>query len=135
MNVSLTIKTGTLHLPVVRDGQAVGELCLQPDDTAFLGRFYALIPTLEAQRSALASALDSQKNTPEATLAAMQQANDALRAEIDTVFGSGTAGLVFGTTCSLSMVQQFFEGIAAALEQVRAPKIAAYTAPVKAVLA
>ena len=129
---TLKIETGALLLPVVRDGASVGTLTLLPDDAAFLARFYALLPRLEQQRADLATALQSADTA--VTLTALSAACDTLRAEIDAVFGAGTSALVFGSACSLAMAQQFFEGVSAALQAARAPKLAAYTAPDSAAL-
>ncbi|MEG2288251.1 MAG: hypothetical protein RSC00_10145, partial [Ruthenibacterium sp.] len=56
---TIAIDTGALTLPVVRDGTAVGTLVLHPEDTAFLTKFYALLPKLEQQRVDLTAALQS----------------------------------------------------------------------------
>lgn len=130
---TLAMDSGAVRLPVVRDGRPVGTLVLPVDDTAFLGRFYALLPRLEQQRADLTAALSDADAA--VSLAALNAACETLRGEIDTVFGAGTSALVFGETCSLGMVQQFFAGVGEALRAARAPKLAAYTEADSAVLA
>lgn len=130
----LTITSNVITLPVVRDGVAVGEVKLPVDDTLFLGNFYALLPKLSAHRETLAAALGTKTENPADTLVALDALWQSLRMDIDTVFGTGTSALVFGTACSLSLVQQFFEGVAAAMQTARSSKIARYTKPVSAAL-
>ncbi len=127
MQNTLNLTANAICLPVVRDGKPVGELTLHPDDTIFLGKFYALLPKMEAQRTALAAALKDTSD-PAATLAAMDTMWKNLRADIDDVFGAGTCALVFGGINSLALAQQFFEGVAAVMQQVRGAKLAQYTA-------
>lgn len=127
MQNTLNLTANAICLPVVRDGKPVGELTLHPDDTIFLGKFYALLPKMEAQRTALAAALKDTSD-PAATLAAMDTMWKNLRADIDDVFGAGPCALVFGGINSLALAQQFFEGVAAVMQQVRGAKLAQYTA-------
>ncbi|MEG1446734.1 MAG: hypothetical protein RSC58_05650 [Ruthenibacterium sp.] len=130
----LIITSNVVTLPVVRDGVAVGEVKLPVDDTQFLGEFYALLPKLEAHRETLAAALGAETENPASTLAALDTLWKNLRADIDEVFGIGTSALVFGNACSLGLVQQFFEGVASAMQGARSGKIARYTKPVSAAL-
>lgn len=129
---TIAIDSGAVRLPVVRDGKNAGTLVLYPDDTAFLSRFYALLPRLEQQRADLASAL--QGADAGVSLTALNAACDTLREEIDAVFGEETSELVFGEVCTLGMAQQFFAGVGEALREARAPKLAAYTDAESAVL-
>ncbi|MEG1011749.1 MAG: hypothetical protein RR215_03420 [Ruthenibacterium sp.] len=129
---TIAIDTGALTLPVVRDGTAVGTLVLHPEDTAFLTKFYALLPKLEQQRADLAAALQSADTGM--TLTALSAACEMLQVQIDEVFGAGTSALVFDGVCSLHLAQQFFAGVAEALRTARAPKLAAYTQSEHAVL-
>lgn len=124
----LSLSTGTITVPVERDGKQVGTLCFSPEDPAFLNRFYELLPALEAQRAALA-ALPRDASHAAGTLAALNDACGALRGEIDAVFGAGTSAMVFGESCAPSLLEQFFEGIAALLRPVREEKLARYLAP------
>lgn len=124
----LSLASNTLAVPVMRDGKRVGVLTLHPDDTAFLTKFYALLQTLEQQRATLAAKLDTN-TTPQHVLETLQEACCCLRTEIDTVFGVGTSAFVFGEGCSLTLLQQFFEGVSVALRDARSAKLAAYTAP------
>ncbi|NLS85352.1 MAG: hypothetical protein GXZ14_07110 [Ruminococcaceae bacterium] len=128
----LRLDTNAVVMPVVRDGERVGEIVMHPDDTVFLGKFYALLPKLEAQRDALSGTLDADDAGK--TLGALQKLWESMRADIDEVFGVGTCDTAFGSVCSLALAQQFFEGVAEVLQGEREDKIAKYTSPAKAVL-
>ena len=127
MQHTLNLTANAICLPVVRNGKPVGELTLHPDDTVFLSKFYALLPKMESRRTALAAALTTKAEPAEA-LCAMETLWKNLRADIDEVFGAGTSALVFGSINSLALAQQFFEGVAAAMQNVRGAKLAQYTA-------
>lgn len=129
-NTVLSLSSKTLRVPVERDGRRVGELTLTPDDPAFLNRFYALLPALEARRAALAQT-DGAQHTAEA-LQALERAVAETRADIDTAFGAGVSAMVFGDVCSPAMLEQFFAGIAAVLRPAREEKLAEYLAPADA---
>lgn len=124
----LSLSTGTLTVPVERDGRQVGTLCFSPEDPAFLNRFYELLPALEAHRAALAALPRDAAHAAEA-LAALNDACGALRGEIDAVFGAGTSAMVFGEGCAPALLEQFFEGIAALLRPAREKKLARYLEP------
>lgn len=124
----LSLTTGTLAVPVERDGKAVGTLRFAPDDPAFLNRFYALLPALEARRAALAALPRDAAHAAE-TLDALDAACGELREEIDAVFGAGTSETVFGEVCTPALLEQFFEGIAALLRPLREEKLAKHLSP------
>ncbi|MEG1549274.1 MAG: hypothetical protein RR395_02465 [Ruthenibacterium sp.] len=134
MKQQITITSNVITLPIVRDGISTGEIKLPVDDTQFLGNFYALLPKLEQHRATLAAALRTETENPADALAALDALWCSLRADIDTVFGAGTSALVFGEACSLGLVQQFFEGVAAAMQTARSSKIERYTKPISAAL-
>lgn len=124
----LSLSTGMLAVPVERDGKEVGTLCFSPDDPAFLNRFYALLPALEARRAALATLPRDAAHAAE-TLAALNAACEELRGEIDAAFGAGTSETVFGAVCTPALLEQFFEGIAALLRPAREEKLAKHLFP------
>ncbi len=128
----LRLDTNAVIMPVERDGKHVGEIEMHPDDTVFLGRFYALLPKLEAQREVLSGTLDTDDAGK--TLGALQSLWESMRRDIDEVFGAGTCDTAFGNVCSLSLAQQFFEGISKVLQSAREEKISKYTIAEKAVL-
>ena len=129
--MTLSLSTGALSVPVERDGKRVGALTLTPDDPAFLNRFYALSPLLEERRQALAQLPEGVDHAAE-TLAALQSACEEVRAAIDDTFGAGTSQLVFGDTCTPALLEQFFAGIAEILRPLREEKLAEYLAPEQA---
>lgn len=127
----LTLSTGALCVPVERDGKRVGTLRFDPDDPAFLNRFYALVPALEGRRAALASLPAGPEHAAEA-LAALESACADTRRDIDEAFGAGTSALVFGASCSPALLEQFFTGIAEILRPRREKKLAPHLAPADA---
>lgn len=120
--MTLNIERPCVRVDILRDGRAAGQLTLYPEDTAFLQRFYELGGLLAARQAALPAGAG-----PEEALAALEELAAGVRADIDGVFGPGTAEMVFGPAgCSPAALEQFFAGVAAALEESRRSLLEAY---------
>lgn len=124
--MNLTLQTGAMHIPVTVDGVQKGELLLNPDDTQFLSRFYALLPKLTDAQKNLSSEINAANGDAEKLIKAMNKMWEKVKSEIDVVFGSGTSEMVFGEICSIELCEQFFNGVANAIEKHRKPKLAKY---------
>ncbi|ADY54713.1 hypothetical protein Sgly_0347 [Syntrophobotulus glycolicus DSM 8271] len=134
----MKLTTGRIEIPIERDGENVGSLAFNPNDMAFVDRFYGLIGDFEAkekeyQEKALALEENTEtdsygipKNMKE-RLALLKDICGFLRGRIDYVFGDGVSQKVFGDANTLDMFEQFFDGIAPFIQQARVGKVEKYT--------
>lgn len=138
MTDKLQINTGVKRLEIERDGEAVGVLEFNPNDTLFAEKFYAMTEKFqEKQRKnqEQAKELESDKGVDENGVPLNVQANldfqkdlcNFCYEQIDAVFGSGTSEMVFGDALNIESVFQFFEGITPHFQRARNAKVAKYT--------
>lgn len=127
----MKLTTTTVTIPVERDGQAVGELCFDPQDVAFAQSFLELLEGLAEQEKRY-SDID-QKETA-ARLTALRGLCDWLTGQIDALFGAGSSEMLFGGRCSLELFRQFFAGIEPVIRRARAKKTAKFRQPDEGVM-
>lgn len=125
--MEITLQSGSLTLPVVRDGESVGSLTLNPQDVAFVNRFYALAGQMHEAQQKLEQEMQNTMK-PAERVQKMQAFCMRINAGIDQTFGEGTAQMLFGNACAPALLTQFFGAVAQAVQQAREQKLAAYTA-------
>lgn len=134
---NLTIHTG-IRLTINDDPDRV--IQFNPSDVEFAERFYRLIQDFEARQDeyqARADALDAVEGEDARGLpvnlreriAFARDVCDYMRAQIDALFGDGTAHTVFGDQRDLDAITQFFEGITPYIQTERAEKVEKYQRP------
>lgn len=125
--MELRIQTGTVHVPIVRDGKETGELELNPRDVTFVEGFFDLV---ERYRCHIADYAEQEKalNAEDARglFKLMNGISATIRESIDQLFGEGTAEAAFGRANDPVAFEQFFDGIGQVLEALRADAVATY---------
>ena len=133
---NLNINTGEIKLMINEDPERVIEF--NPDDIGFINEFYNLISefdkkekeyierTEEAAKNTEVDQYGIPKNTGD-TLKILKDFCEYMRTQIDCIFGEGTSDTAFGTTNTIDMFAQFFEGITPYVEKKRREKISQYT--------
>lgn len=132
---SIQITTGVKRIAINDDPERV--IAFNPHDIAFAERFYALMQNFEGKQreyAARAEALDQDIGVDDNGLpvnlgeriAFMRDICEYYHAQIDALFGDGTAFKVFDGALGLEMIQQFFEGITPFIQHVRQEKVAKY---------
>jgi hypothetical protein len=131
---SLQINTGEKRIPIVRDGESVGEIVFNPSDVVWVERFYKIVSEFQitltdyqTRYKALEKDKDGKPVQVDVSLALLHDACTYVREKIDYVFGSGTSQLVFGDAMVIEVFPQFFDGITPHIKTVRAEKIEKYT--------
>jgi len=127
---------------ILINGDESKVLEFNPLDILFAERFYALIDKFEEKRKEFTARLDKleedktedehglPENLPD-SFAIMKEMVGFLHSEIDILFKSGTAEMVFGEHDNLDMIQQFFDGLMPFIEKARTAKVKQYTKPAK----
>ena len=145
---ALQINTGEVRIPIVRNGQSVGEIVFNPNETTIAERFYRLLGNLSEKKKQMETrAKEMESNTtynadgvptnlPE-YLDFARNAHEALCVEYDSIFGAGTSQMVFGdfvpmNEAGFQVHLQFINGFAPHIQKARAEKIAQYTTPASA---
>jgi hypothetical protein len=133
--MELQLTTGEIRLPIVRDGQASGEIVFNPNNLLFANQFYALLEETETGLKDLRERMKDLQNTDAdgrplqwRELAQIQiEYCDGLRGQIDEVFGAGTSQNAFGETRSLDVFMQFMNGLLPYFQTARVAKVTQYT--------
>lgn len=134
----MKLTTGRIGIPIERDGEDVGSLTFNPNDLAFVDRYYGLISEFEVKEKEYqerAKALEQNKEVDsygipknmKEGLALLKEICEFMRGRIDYVFGEGTSQLVFGEAYTLDIFEQFFNGITPFIQQARTGKVEKYT--------
>lgn len=134
---SLTIRTG-IRLLVNDDPDRV--IAFDPDDVQFAERFYDLYRVMfgDVKRyEARAAELDAVTETDEngwpvnagERLVFQRELCQDMHAQIDALFGEGTARAAFGDSLSVDSIMQFFEGVMPFIQSARAERVAKYAKP------
>ena len=133
----LKINTGAVRLLVDCDG-VENEISFNPTDLTFVENLYKLISELDAKKEEFAykeAELDKNNVTDEngipnnaaERIDLIKEVCIYLRGRLDDVFGPETSNRVFGSTNTLDMFEQFFEGITPYILKARTDKTAKYT--------
>lgn len=131
---SIRIDTGEKRIAINDDPERM--IVFNPQDIGFAERFYQLLQDFEAKQieyQARADELDNQeldeRGIPSKigeSLALMREVCEFLRERIDHLFGEGTSRKAFGDAMTLTMFEQFFEGIIPFVQTARSNKVAKY---------
>jgi len=135
---SLQITTGEKRIPIVRDGQNVGEIVFNPSDVLFAERFYKLIGEFDTRfaeyqekaKTLVAVTEKDKHDFPINTDAQIELTKEVcvyIKERIDILFGAGTSQIVFGDVLNVDMFGDFFTGIQPHIQKARSEKIAQYT--------
>jgi len=125
----LKISTGTICIPVERDGEATGVLKLTPGDVNFANRYMQLLTAFDTKQKELLERMGqceaSHDKAGEVSIAAEFFA--FVNGQIDYVFGEGTSAMLFGEVCTTEMYQQFFTAVTPIFQQARSGNVERYT--------
>lgn len=133
---SIRIDTGSIRIAINDDETRVIEF--NPNDLAFIERFYGLIGEFEGKEKEYEQKINTinqsveldsyniPKNMGE-SLVLLKEICEFMREKIDHVFGNGTSQKAFGSENTLSMFEQFFNGITPYIQQARTGKVDKYT--------
>ncbi len=131
---SLRIATGEVRLMVNDDPARV--VAFNPEDVLFAERFYQVMGEFDtkqleyqaryAQLDTEGASINGLPTNVGAKLALLRETCEYFRAQIDRVFGAGTSQAAFGDAMTLSMFEQFFDGITPYIQGPRAGKMAQY---------
>lgn len=125
--MTLTITTGLITIPIVRDGEQTGVLHFDPKDVTFAQGFYGLLSQFEQTLEDFhkkASKLD--KEDVAGYFALLWEVAGTVRSGIDSLFGTGTAEAAFGPESNPDVMSQFFDGLTDIVNQARAGKMTKY---------
>lgn len=132
---SLRIDAGVIRITVNDDPNRV--ISFNPEDVLFAEKFYNLLQEFQEKQKEYeirlneikaAEVLDETgipKNLSD-TLTVVEEICDFMRNKIDEVFGAGTSNVAFGEAKSLTMIEQFFQGIVPFIQAGRAQKLSKY---------
>lgn len=134
---TLRIDTGEISLAVNGDKSRVVKF--NPEDIAFVDRFYDLISIFEGkekeyQKKMAALEKDDAVDAngiplnAKEYIALLREVCEGMRADIDGVFGAGTSNAAFGDAMSIDVFVQFFQGITPFIQQSREKKAEKYLA-------
>ena len=123
--MELRIKTGTVQVPIIRDGEETGKLELNPRDVTFAEAFFDLV---DRYRQLIADYAEQALTAEDARglFKLLSNISTTLRESIDRLFGLGTADAAFGQANDPVAFEQFFDGIGQVLEELRADAVAPY---------
>lgn len=136
---NININDGTIRLTINDDPSRV--ISFNPADVGFATRFYELIEEFDTKRQEYhgrALALDKQSDVLEKNglpvngkkgLELLSEMCEYLRGSIDRVFGDGTSKAAFGDANTLTMFEQFFDGISPFIVAARQSKTEKYLTP------
>lgn len=136
---SLKIQAG-VRLAINGDPSRV--VAFNPSDVGFVERLYQLFNYFEAQQAEyerraaeLDAVTEQDANGLPANIAEhfafMREVCAAMHAQIDSVFGAGTAQTVFEGALDMDMIAQFFDGVLPYIQKTRDEKLAKYARPGK----
>lgn len=125
--MELRIQTGTVQVPIIRDGKETGKLELNPRDVTFAEGFFDLV---ERYRQHISDYAEQEKvldaEDAHGLFKLMSEISATIRDGIDRLFGDGTAKAAFGQANDPVAFEQFFDGIGQVLEELRAGAVAPY---------
>lgn len=119
----MKLTSGKMTLPVERDGLCVGEISFDPQDIGFAQSFCDLMEGLTTREQEYRGLENSDVGE---RLRQLRMLCAWLREQVERVFGPGSAEVLFGSSCSLELFRQFFEGVEPYIRAGRAKKTAKY---------
>ena len=123
---SLKIRTGEVRIRILDDrDEERGIFKFNPEDIETTKKFLNVQKEFEVKQKEF---LDKSElcNTPDKKIELLSEIVDYLKTTIDDCFGQGSSQILFGDSCSLTMFEDFFEGITPYYEQASQARIEKY---------
>ena len=123
---SLKIRTGEVRIRILDDrDEERGIFKFNPEDIETTKKFLNVQKEFEVKQKEF---LDKSEmcTTPDEKIALLSEIVDYLKTTIDDCFGQGSSQILFGDNCSLTMFEDFFEGITPYYEQASKARIEMY---------
>ena len=108
-NNEIKISTGKKNIDIIRDGEKVGTVTINPTDILEAKKFYesvSLIPEYLAEFAEAAKNLGAME-TADKYAEVIEKIGNA----IDATYGKGTYRIICGESSSIEAIQMFFEGV------------------------
>lgn len=133
----LKINTGFTIIPIERDGESVGSISFNASDAVWVEKLYSLFEKLESKEKEYAKKEEKLAKSTEldkygipknfkGQVALYRESCEYVREEIDLLFGVGTSEIVFGSTNSFEVFNQFLNGITPFVQKTREEKMGKY---------
>ena len=123
---SLKIRTGEVRIRILDDrDEERGIFKFNPEDIETTKKFLNVQKEFEVKQKEF---LDKSEmcTTPEDKIELLSEIVDCLKTTIDDCFGQGSSQILFGDNCSLTMFEDFFEGITPYYEQASKARVEKY---------
>ena len=123
---SLKIRTGEVRIRILDDrDEERGIFKFNPEDIETTKKFFNVQKDFEVKQKEF---LDKSElcTTPDKKIELLSEIVDYLKTTIDDCFGQGSSQILFGDNCSLTMFEDFFEGITPYYEQASKARIEKY---------
>ena len=123
---SLKIRTGEVRIRILDDrDEERGIFKFNPEDIETTKKFFNVQKDFEVKQKEF---LDKSElcTTPDKKIELLSEIVDYLKTTIDDCFGQGSSQILFGDNCSLTMFEDFFEGITLYYEQASKARIGKY---------
>lgn len=124
---SLQVKTGEIRLQILDDaGEERGIFKFNPTDIESAKKVLSLQSELNVKQAEFEERIKDCK-TPEDKINCMSDVCDYFESMIDSCFGEGTSKMLFGGAKTLSMFDDFLQGIIPYYEKASRDRIAKYS--------
>lgn len=128
---SLQVRTGQVSLRILDDnGDERGIFTFNPTDIESTKRIIGLREVITQKQEEYIEA-DKEMKTAEERINLLSEIVNDLRDTVDKCFGEGTSQTVFGDAHSLSMFNDFIEGITPYYQKASDQRTAKYKKPTK----
>jgi hypothetical protein len=128
---NLQIRTGQVCLNIVDEqGESRGIFKFNPEDIALAKRVVDIQAEISVKRAEFEKRIP-ECETPEQQLELMRETVDYFEGLIDRCFGEGSSKILFGDNTSLSMFNDFFDGITPYFKKAAQKRVAKYKKPSK----
>lgn len=123
---SLTIRTGEVSLRILNEaGEERGIFRFNPEDIESARRLIALQDEFNAKQEEY-SQRAKECTTAEQRVELFSETISYLKGLIDNCFGEGSSKILFGDACSLSMFNDFVDGITPYYERASKKRMSKY---------
>lgn len=123
---SLQVRTGQISLRILDDaGEERGIFKFNPEDVESAKMFLELQQELEEKTKDF-DARAKECNTAESQVGLLSETVAYFKGLVDKCFGAGSSRIIFGDDNTLSMFNDFFEGIAPYYEKAGKKRMAKY---------
>jgi hypothetical protein len=124
---SLKIRTGAINLEILGDdGVSRGIFTFNPDDIESAKQVFAIQQEYEVKQKEFEERAKACE-TPEDKINLMSEVVDYMENSIDRCFGNGSSEILFGKAKTLSMFEDFFNGIIPYYQNAKKARISKYT--------